>query len=125
MYHLWCYVKNIYLSSPFPSETQPTFNRLSAQNSNQSSSGLSILTRASGSFGTAGLAATVNGNTIVNSLEEKVEAPNTNGILNGDDLIEVPVISEMVSDKVINDFDFVFDEKQLTIENIDCVKDFR
>lgn len=121
-------MKNIYLSTKFTIENQPIFNRLSAQNSNQSSSGLSILTRASGSFGTTGLSTIiVNGASTASNLEEKPEVPNgLNGGSSSSDLAEIVETSnEMVCNSSINDCDFVFDEKELTIENIDCVKNFR
>lgn len=69
-----------------------------------------------------------SGTITVNNTEDNPEAP-TGGLNRGSsssDLGEIiETCNEMVSNTTINDCDFVFDEKELTIENIDCVKNFR
>lgn len=83
---LWNLVKMIYKTAP----TRSHVNHLTSQTSNQSSSGLSAITRASGSFGTAGLGLNSSHGASSNNIQpdgQSEQAQLLNGSSN-DDLLD-------------------------------------
>lgn len=87
---LWNLVKMVYKTAP---TKRHQVNHLSSQVSNQSSSGLSALTRASGSFGTSGIGMMSSHAASNNAIypDGSLEVPVQNsfgGTLNGDELLD-------------------------------------
>lgn len=84
---LWNLVKMIYKTAPIKRHV----NHLSSQTSNQSSSALSGITRASGSFGTAGLGLTSSHGASSNNIHPDGQSEHQAQLLNGssnDDLLD-------------------------------------
>ncbi|CAO1423711.1 unnamed protein product [Diamesa hyperborea] len=144
VFMLWNFVKMIYSSVASVETTRDVSNnRLSAQNSNQSTNGQNgvVLTRASGSFGQSGLggSTTNTSSTNLNNSDDKILINDgvqlANNLFNGsagDDVLDSNIEvngttpGAVVIPKSLDELNVgIFDETDLTIDNIDCVKNFR